>query len=329
MNAYRPFELHTHTQHSDGRFLTDELLRACAAYGYQGMALTDHNALTANDDVTPALVQETGIQPIPGIEWTTFFGHLLVLGCNRYVDWRFVTPDTIDAALAEIQEAGGVAGIAHPCEVGAPLMCGCHWEFNVTRWDLISYIELWSEDDPHHRSKNMLALPWYDQLLCEGHRLAISAGRDWHAADNPQHPPLLSATYLGVAEGDCTPANALAALRAGRSYITLGPTLEISLLCGDKSYDLGETAPAGDCTLTVTLAADKRQAIWQSWDIVPTQVRIVHNGETTAQIDCAADGTVRVPLTGTRGWLRAEVLGTYRGSEGTARLAITSPIYFD
>ena len=57
MTAYRPFELHTHTRHSDGKFLTDELLRACAAYGYYGVALTDHNAVTAADEVTPALLR--------------------------------------------------------------------------------------------------------------------------------------------------------------------------------------------------------------------------------------------------------------------------------
>lgn len=328
MIYYRPFELHTHTRHSDGRFLTDELIRACAAYGYEGMALTDHNAVTANNDVTPALLAETGIQVIPGIEWTTFYGHLLVLGCARYVDWRFVTPDTIDAALAEIQEAGGVAGIAHPCEVGAPLMCGCHWEFRVTRWDLVDYIELWSEDQPHLRSKNMLALPWYDKLLQQGHRLAVSAGRDWHAADpDPAHPPLLTATYLGVEEGDCTPENALAALRAGRTYITLGPTLEVALLCAGKTYGLGDTMPAGDAELTVTVGTDARRALWQDWEITPTQVRVVENGAAVAEADCTG-GAVHVPLSGARGWVRAELLGTYRGSEGMQRLAITSPFYF-
>ena len=192
---YLPFELHNHTRHSDGRFLTGELLRSCAAYGYRGAALTDQNVFTAVGEVSPELLAETGMIVIPGIEWTTFYGHLLVLGCKRYVDWRFVTPDTIDHALMEIREAGGIAGIAHPCEVGAPLMCGCHWDFKVTRWDLVSYVEVWSEENPHKRTKNALALPWYDALLNAGHRL-------WKGLARRRFGPVKSAASDGDLSGD-------------------------------------------------------------------------------------------------------------------------------
>lgn len=320
MLQYRPFELHTHTLHSDGQFLTDELLRACAAYGYEGVALTDHNAVTAARDVTPELLAETGLTVLPGIEWTTFYGHLLVLGCERYVDWRFVTPDTIDAALEEIRDAGGIAGIAHPCEVGAPLMCGCHWDFRVSRWDLVSYVELWSQEDPHARGKNGLALGWYDRLLNEGHRLGVSAGRDWHAADpDPSKPPLLTATYLGMETPDVR--GALDALRCGRSYITLGPTLVVTA----AGSGLGGTVPAGPLEVCVETGSDHRRAVWQGWEIVPERVRVVQNGETVQELPFAERAVFSVDAV--QGWLRVELLGRYRGCAASERLAVTSPIY--
>lgn len=325
MPQYLPFELHTHTRHSDGQFQTAGLLRACAAYGYRGTALTDHNALTAADEVTPELLAETGLTVIPGIEWTTFYGHLLVLGCGRYVDWRFVTPDTIDAALAEIREAGGIAGIAHPCEVGSPLMCGCHWDFHVTRWDLVSYVELWSEADPHARMKNHLALPWYDALLNAGHRLGVSAGRDWHAADpDPSHPPLLTATYLGVDTADT--AGALEALRAGRSLITLGPVPAFSVACGGQSFGLGETVPAGRISASAGLGPDSPLAHWRAWEVEAKRIRLVMNGRTAAEIPCEAEGGA-VTLEAVPGWIREEIWGTCRGSREECLLALTSPIY--
>ena len=143
MLKYRPFEMHCHTRHSDGTFLVPQLIESVAAYGYAGLALTDHNAVTGLLEVTEELQRKNNCLVLPGIEWTTFYGHLLVIGCDRFVDWRFVTPDTIDEALQEIRAAGGIAGVAHPCEVGSPLMCGCNWEFRVKRWDLMDYVEIW------------------------------------------------------------------------------------------------------------------------------------------------------------------------------------------
>lgn len=322
---YLPFELHNHTRHSDGRFLTGELLRSCAAYGYRGAALTDHNVFTAVGEVTPELLAETGMIVIPGIEWTTFYGHLLVLGCKRYVDWRFVTPGTIDHALMEIREAGGIAGIAHPCEVGAPLMCGCHWDFKVTRWDLVSYVEVWSEENPHKRTKNALALPWYDALLNAGHRLGVSAGRDWHAADSdPSNPPLLTATCLGMESEDT--GGAMAALREGRSLVTLGPVSVFSVKHGDRIYGLGESVPAGEISAAVGL--DSALPNNRAWEVKPECIRLVMNGRTVAELPCG-DGRRKVSLTAASGWLRMEVWGTYRESQGERMLALTSPIYVE
>jgi hypothetical protein len=324
MPVYRPFEMHCHTQHSDGQFTVPELLRSAAAYGYAGLALTDHNAVTGARDLTPQLERET-CPVIRGIEWTTFYGHLLVLGCRRFVDWRFVTPDTIDDALAEIRSAGGVAGVAHPCEVGSPLMCGCNWEFRVTRWDLVDYVEIWSGPDPASAAKNALALPWYDALLNAGHRLAVSAGRDWHGPDAPGRPPVLTATYLGI-EGAVTEAHALQAIRAGRTYVTLGPTLELSLRQGEQTLSLGQTAAPGPAEVQLSVGLRERRALWACHGIQPEYLRLVSNGRVLADLPCAGEGTVSASLSLEEGWLRAELHGRDE-TRSQLLLALTSPVY--
>lgn len=322
MLQYRPFELHCHTQHSDGQFTVPQLMQDVAAYGYAGFALTDHNAISGGRDITPELEART-CMAIRGIEWTTFFGHLLVLGCRSYVDWRFVTPDTIDDALAQIKAAGGVAGIAHPCEVGAPLMCGCNWEFHVTRWDLVDYVEIWSQEDPQSRAKNELALPWYDALLCEGHHLAVSAGRDWHGPDPAGRIPLLTATYLGI-EGAVTQEHALDALRAGRTYVTLGPTVALTLRRQGRDYGLGETVDPGEADVCIRVGETERREIWGGSDIRVETIRLTVNGRTAAEIPYTGQ-PVRIPATLAPGWLRVEL----HGSAASKRqlLALSSPIY--
>ena len=55
MLKYRPFEMHCHTRHSDGTFLVPQLIESVAAYGYAGLALTDHNAVTGLLEVTEEL----------------------------------------------------------------------------------------------------------------------------------------------------------------------------------------------------------------------------------------------------------------------------------
>lgn len=325
MICYRPFELHTHTQHSDGQFTTESLLRAAKAYGFEGVALTDHNALTAALDVTPALERET-VMTIPGIEWTTFFGHMLVLGCERFVDWRFVTPDTIDKALEEIRSVKGVVGVAHPCEVGAPLMCGCHWDFHVTRWDLVSYVEIWSAFAPMSWSKNQLVLPWYDALLNEGHHLALTAGRDWHAPDRAGHIPLITATYLGLKEGELSAAAALDALRAGRTFVTLGPVLALSLVQDGDTFGLSETAKAGHASLSVEIDETQRRSAWEDKHIQTKMARLIVNG-ACAEEQAYTGQPLCFALDFPKGWARIELYGDCEGREGEL-LVMTSPFYF-
>lgn len=139
--SYLPCELHCHTIHSDGDFTVSELQKAAADDHLAIIALTDHNTFSGWDELDDNI-----IPAIRGIEWTTYFGHMLVLGANDFVDWRDAQPDNIDEKIKQVKAVGGIVGIAHPYQLGSPLCTGGRWEFNVRDWRNVDYIEVWHQN---------------------------------------------------------------------------------------------------------------------------------------------------------------------------------------
>jgi hypothetical protein len=98
MKRWIPCELHTHTKNSDGNYTLLELVNKAKEIGLECIALTDHNTISGYPQITDEVIK-TGIQIIRGIEWTTFYGHMVVLGAKKYVDWRTAGPADIKKAL--------------------------------------------------------------------------------------------------------------------------------------------------------------------------------------------------------------------------------------
>ncbi|MDR0388688.1 MAG: CehA/McbA family metallohydrolase [Spirochaetaceae bacterium] len=327
---YKCFELHTHTVHSDGSFTPQHLLESALAWQFDGIALTDHNTMSGLEAIDETLMART-LPVIPGIEWTTYFGHMLVLASNAYIDWRFALPHTIDDYIKKIKEAGGVVGIAHPFEVGSPFCTGCCWDFRIENWDQLDYIEVWSGTFPHKRFKNELALAWWTELLNKGARLAAVSGRDWHGLDQ-EEKVLSSATYLALENGIITAATVKEALARGRSFVTLGPCLDFRLKRNGMACGPGDSLTPGNCELEAGIDENQRRELWQDFGIKGKRAVLVHNGQELASFDCSHN---KHPGHGFRhtspcelapGWARLELYGSCMGAEDTL-LGFTSPVY--
>ncbi len=105
-------DIHLHTDTVDGLQSVAQLLDyAENETDLDVVAVTDHDeirgALEARD---AAERRKSRVQVITGTEVTTRHGHLLAL----FVDRTFPMLKTIDATLAAIHEAGGIAIVPHP-----------------------------------------------------------------------------------------------------------------------------------------------------------------------------------------------------------------------
>ncbi|MBQ6502789.1 MAG: CehA/McbA family metallohydrolase [Flexilinea sp.] len=322
MIIYKPFEMHTHTFHSDGRFTLEQLCDTAKHYGYEGIALTDHNT-TSGFDGLPETPVIHGIPVIRGIEWTTFFGHMQALYAEKFVDWRRAKPDTIDEFTARIKAADGIVGVVHPFEMGSPMCTGCYFDFKVKNWDLIDYIEVWSKGNPTERYETPLSLKMWTDLLNEGHRITITAGRDWHWDDPAKHS---AATYIGLENGVVSAETIRDAFRCGRIYLTCGPKMDIQGEQDGKVFLIGETIHPGSCRLSVRLDRTSRENAWKAFGIIPHELRIVSNGETILSAECGQGDLFELDFSVQKGWFRLEMWGNALGKEGK-QIGLSSAFY--
>ena len=322
MIIYKPFEMHTHTLNSDGRFTLEQLCDAAKSYGFEGIALTDHNTLAGFDGLpeTPVI---NGIPVIRGIEWTTFFGHMQVLYAKKFVDWRRVLPDTIDEYLMQIKAADGIAGVVHPFEMGSPMCTGCYFDFKVRNWDLVDYIEVWSKEFPTRRYETPFALAMWTDLLNRGYHIAVTAGRDWHNEKEKKHS---AATYIGLEDGVVSADTVRDAFRNGRTYLTCGPNLEIAVQQDQKAYTMGERIRSGFCTLSVTIDRQAGRYYWGEFGVIPRELRVVMNGLTVKTADCSEANRFDLEFTAEPGWFRLEVWGDALG-ESEKQVGLSGAFY--
>lgn len=320
---YRPVETHTHTVHSDGDFTVESLLKAAKKFGYEGLILSDHNTDSGYQEVTDEM-QKKYMPVVRAMEWTTFFGHMLVIGTDTFVDWRFVKPETIDASLKEIQKADGVVGIAHPFSMSGVLYTGGFFEFQVHDWERVSFIEVFSKATNETLKSNRRALAWWQSLLDKGEHLAITSGRDWHRPD-PKERPCMT-TYMGFENEDIDEESVKEALREGRTYVSYAAALDVYAKYKNIDYELGDTIPSSAFTLHLTIDTDHKKEYSEKWNIQWNTCRIIADGEVIEEIECMNAGII-LPVNNVKKWLCIGIYGTMGDDQNEQILAYTSPLY--
>lgn len=313
--SYLPCELHCHSVHSDGSFEVTQLLRNAFDDHLALIALTDHNTYSGcgelDDTITPA---------IKGIEWTTYFGHMLVLGAKSFVDWRDATPDNIDEKIKEIKAVGGVVGAAHPFQVGSPLCTGGRWEFNVRDWRNVDYIEIWHKEFENNY-ENEAATCFWKSLLDKGFQISATYGRDWHR-NSDFH---FGCTYLDI-DGKPSEETAVRAIRMGRTTVSYGPKLFFRVYQKGNTYSMGDTIRKGRTIFSFFIDLHSRRKDEGNEEVKYEYIRVVTNGDKTV-LKTTVDDKHQMINVKSGHWYCCELWGEIDGKKQA--LAITSPIYVE
>ncbi|HBI64115.1 MAG TPA: PHP domain-containing protein [Clostridiales bacterium] len=313
-----PVELHTHTQHSDGDFTVSELVHAAKQRGFHAVCLSDHNTMSGLPELYEAAEREHMV-PIPAIEWTTYWGHMLVLDEQGYTDWRGVRPEEIDAAIASIHRNHGLAGIAHPFALDNPINTGYHWDFQVADWDSVDFLEVWSRDNAPCKIQSYRALQLWETLLNRGCHITATSGRDWHREDTYHY----AHTYV-LAE-NLTKESVLHAVKAGQICLAAGPLLTMKGIRSDGTQvQIGDTIDAGKIEIELQLDDETMPNDWEKASVTAKEIQLVHNGKVICRL--APDASQRVCVNAASGWLRADLIGSFYGKQDQ-KIALTNPIY--
>ena len=105
------FDLHVHSNFSDGQDSVEAVLRAAVRRGLFGLSITDHDTLEGSQKALKIISEEKlDLVLIPGAEVTTSEGHLLCLGIEELPPRGLSPEETVDLA----REQGGIAIVPHP-----------------------------------------------------------------------------------------------------------------------------------------------------------------------------------------------------------------------
>lgn len=286
-------DLHSHTFHSDGSWSVADLVTWARASELDFLALTDHNTTSGHAELQ-ALASDD-LLTIGGMELTTHHGHAVTHGAGL-PDWRGAD------APRRLLEAGRPLTIAHPMAPGDEAGCtGCRWGFADLMPGPARQVELWNGGPWSDYNEEGLAL--FRSWLNAGHRLVATAGSDIHGPEGTSGP----IGFNHVEAEALTEAAVLAAVAAGRNYLSSGPQLILTA---------GEVAMGGQAVAGTPVAAH-----WRSGPVPLTLNLVDATGLRRAQ-PVAPEARGVVELSGAEAWVMAEL----RDARGTVH-ALSNPIF--
>lgn len=237
----------------------ETLLRRMVEDGVDCFAIADHNTISGQT-IIRKLLKETGlpIQCAYGMEYTTYFGHIVCPVLETYVSWDSINRHKPELLFEACKKAGAITGIAHPFAYGEPFAQGCRFEMDIRDFSNVDYIEVMNAPEPL-LTVNVPALLWWEELVLSGIRISACAGMDLHRRKD--RFAMKFATYAeGIEGGDCV-AELRAALSTQRVWISKGMLMDWRCDGENLLFVLRDVKKPGfipSNTYTLTLKSKKR-----------------------------------------------------------------------
>ncbi len=223
---YKRLELHNHTTESDGSITALELIEYMAQNQVDAFAITDHNTISGHAKIKHLIEQrKASISCIYGMEYTTYYGHILCFNLKEYVPWENINFHKPELLFAAAKAKNAIVGIAHPFSYGHPFARGCRFDMKINDYHSFDFIEIFNNPEPLHEV-NERGLLWWEDLVLQGYPLAFTSGMDLHGKSDMSNQ---FATFIeGTQDGEIDEELATA-IRSQRTWISKGPILEAEL----------------------------------------------------------------------------------------------------
>ena len=224
---FKRLELHNHTVESDGSLTCQELTEYLAADHVDAFAITDHNTISGQKKIEQLLEEKHyPISLIRGMEYTTYFGHILCLNLSKYVPWNSIDQHRAELLFEAAREKGALVGIAHPFSYGDPFARGCRFEMTVSDYSKVDFIEIFNNPEPLHEVNERGTNLWMS-LIFSGYQITATSGMDLH---NRAKLAGCYATYIEGKNGGNIASELDTAIHTHRTWVSKGALLLTEVL---------------------------------------------------------------------------------------------------
>ncbi len=300
-------DFHVHSiESNDAEPTLDEIATFAESRGLDFVHISDHNIHTALDYMTDAQANHPKMLFVPGVEYTTYWGHASAVGATQWVDDRTELPGHgIEQAVAQYHDQGAFFSPNHPALNLGDACIGCGWQQDLPV-DQMDGIEIGTGK---FGLINQDAIKMWDEFSDTGRHLVPLGGSDDHKGGTLEgtfDAPIGSPTTMVWAK-ELSVAGILEGLRSGRTVVKLkgpdDPMIELQVV---------------DAKLSATITGGAGLI-----------ARVVKNGKPEPEIDIDADPftleqEVVPPDTGEDRY-RVEVLEAGRPLTVTSHVWITKP----
>lgn len=224
---FKRLELHNHTVESDGSLTCQELTEYLAADHVDAFAITDHNTTSGQKKIEQLLEEKHyPISLIRGMEYTTYFGHILCLNLAKYVPWNSIDQHRPELLFEAAREKGALVGIAHPFSYVDPFARGCRFEMTISDYSKVDFIEIFNNPESLHEVNERGTNLWMS-LIFSGYQITATSGMDLH---NRAKLAGCYATYIEGKSGDNIASELDTAIHTHRTWVSKGALLLTEVL---------------------------------------------------------------------------------------------------
>lgn len=248
-------DLHVHTEDSADASPTQQEVAAFArSRGLDFVVLTDHNVTSHLGHISATQASSPDLLLVPGVEVTTYHGHMNGLGATQPVSHFLGMGDyEVGDIATEVSRQGALFSLNHPAlDIGDALCMGCLFEGEI-RNVAFDAIEIQTGRFSSVRAPFTLdALALWDVGCDEGHHIAAVGGSDDHRGGvglAGHESPIGSPTTMVFVE-ELSRQGLIDGIRHSRTVVKLRGPEDPMIELRTSPERVGDTVSATEVTLT-------------------------------------------------------------------------------